>query len=90
MKKTLFALTAGAILLSAGVASAQPYYQNHDRGDVGRSDHRWDRDRDRDRGDWNGHRYRSHSRHYNYWGPTPYERKVCDWRRGSYVCWYVR
>jgi hypothetical protein len=94
MKKTVFALTAGAILLGAGAAGAQPYYYNHDRNYDRSYDHRWDRDRDHDRGYhngyWNGRHYGWRNRHYNYWGATPYARKTCDWRYGRYVCWYVR
>lgn len=81
MTKLLIALSGAGILLSAGAASAQPYYHDyaHDRAwrDNGGRDRNW---RDND---WRW-------RHRYHYGAPYYGREVCAWRYGERVCWYQR
>ena len=79
MKKTILALTGAAILLTGGVAAAQPYHDRYDHSSSWDRDHRWARDHHwRDRAYYSGW-----DRRYRY-GPA----KECQWRFGREVCWY--
>ncbi|WP_238481029.1 RcnB family protein [Dyella telluris] len=90
MKKTLFALMIGAVMVSGTVAaSPQQYDDHHDQQDHDRYDHGHDRDHDHDHDRGHDH---DHDRDYDRGYDHDHDRRdyVIVHDRGNHEGWYHR
>ncbi|AIF47642.1 RcnB family protein [Dyella japonica] len=93
MKKTLFALMLGAVMVSTTVAAAPFQYDDHDRQDHDRYyDHGHDRDHDHDRGDHDHDRDHDRDRDHGRDWDHDHDRRdyVIVHDRGNHEGWYHR